>query len=253
MAEHARPLRIAHARPPLTTRAPVSLSEVTLRRGGQDVLRDVSADLGLSDVTAIMGPNGAGKTQLLRLIAGLARPDGGTIRFAWPDAPEKHRIALVFQRPVLLRRSALANLTHALAQYGVPRARRVARAHELLDFGGLSDRARTPARALSGGEQQRLALVRALAAAPDLLLLDEPTSNLDPRSTAAIEALIQRATAQGVRVILVTHDIGQARRLAGDILFLHGGRLAERSPAARFFAAPASPQAAAYLAGELYL
>lgn len=253
MAEPDRLIRLAHTQPTLTQHPPVRIADLYLQRGGQYILRGITANLGLSDVTAIMGPNGAGKTQLLRLIAGLGQPDSGTIKFAWPDAPEKHRIALVFQRPMLLRRSALANLTHALAQYGVTRARRAARAMELLDFGGLTDRANIPARALSGGEQQRLTLVRALGAAPDLLLLDEPTSNLDPRSTAAIEALIQRATAQGVRVILVTHDIGQARRLAKDILFLQDGQAAEHSPAPQFFDTPTSAQAAAYLRGELYL
>lgn len=253
MAEPDRLIRLAHARPPHPERPPVCIKGLYLSRSNQFILRDVTLDLGLSDVTAIMGPNGAGKTQLLRLIAGLGHADSGEIKFAWPDMPDKNRIALVFQRPVLLRRSALANLTHALAQYGVKRTLRTARAMELLDFGGLSDRAHIPARALSGGEQQRLTLVRALGAAPDLLLLDEPTSNLDPRSTAAIEALIQRATAQGVRVILVTHDIGQARRLANDIVFLQNGQVAEHSPAARFFDTPASAQAAAYLRGELYL
>jgi len=253
MVESNRLTNLAHHRGTQTRPPAVWLHDVQLRRGGQPILRGLSAELGQADVTAIMGPNGAGKTQLLRLLAGLTQPDDGTVHFAWPDAPEKHRIALVFQRPVLLRRSTMGNLSHALRQYGVPRRRRLSRAMELLAFGDLTDRARTPARALSGGEQQRLALVRAMAAAPDLLLLDEPTSNLDPRSTAAIEALILRATAQGVRVILVTHDAGQARRLADDILFLHDGRVAEHSPAARFFDMPASAQAAAYLQGDLYL
>ena len=253
MAEPAVPIRLAHSRPPPEPPTPVVLEDVHLSRSGSPILRGVDARLGDAAVTAIMGPNGAGKTQLLRLLAGLSRPDRGEVRFAWPDAPHRHRTALVFQRPVLLRRSALGNLTHALAQYGVPRARRTSRAMELLEFGGLADRAKVPARALSGGEQQRLALVRALGAAPDLLLLDEPCSNLDPRSTAAIEALILRATARGVRAILVTHDAGQARRIATDVLFLHDGTVAEHTPAARFFDAPASPQASAYLSGELYL
>lgn len=249
----AEPLRLIDHRAPPAPRPPVTLEDVHLARGGRPILDGIDAELGLSEVTAIMGPNGAGKTQLLRLLARLGAPDRGRIRFAWPDAPEKHRTAIVFQRPVLLRRSVLGNLTHALAQYGVPRAARAARAADLLDFADLVSRARMPARALSGGEQQRLALARALGAAPDLLLLDEPTSNLDPRATAAIEALILRAAAQGTRVILVTHDAGQARRLASDILFLHAGRVAEHTPARRFFDAPASPQAAAYLAGELFL
>ncbi|MEQ9609977.1 MAG: ATP-binding cassette domain-containing protein, partial [Kiloniellaceae bacterium] len=161
--------------------------------------------------------------------------------------------AVVFQRPVVLRRSVAANLKHALATYGVPRGERAKRLEELLTLAGLQDLADRPARVLSGGEQQRLAMVRALAAEPDLLLLDEPTASLDPQATAAIETLIGRAAAKGVKIVMVTHDRGQAQRLADEILFLHRGRLSERSAADAFFSRPNSAAAQAYLEGRLLL
>jgi tungstate transport system ATP-binding protein len=162
-------------------------------------------------------------------------------------------VAVVFQRPVVLRRSVAANLTHALSIYGVPRGERARRRDELLALGQLQDLAERPARVLSGGEQQRLSMVRALAAEPDLLLLDEPTASLDPQATAAIEALVGEAAARGVKIVMVTHDRGQAQRLADEILFLHRGRLTERSPADDFFAQPQSVEAQAYLEGRLLL
>ncbi len=252
MAERVVPLR-PDGRKRTGPRPPVRLEGVGLSRRGRVILDGVTASLGLSDITAILGPNGAGKTQLLRIIAGLDAPRSGRVDFAWPPTPDKHRVALVLQRPVLLRRSVRANLDHALRQYGISRKDRPARIAELLRFGELAGLAATPARALSGGEQQRLALVRALGAAPDLLLLDEPSAHLDPRSTAAIEGLIRRAADEGVRIILVTHDRSQARRLATDVLFLHEGRVAEHGPALRFFERPASREARAYLDGDLLL
>jgi tungstate transport system ATP-binding protein len=202
-----------------------------------------------------MGPNGAGKSLLLRLVAGLLQPSGGRITYGSRTADEAalRRIAVVFQRPVVLRRSVEANLRHALATYGVPRRERARRIEQLLDLGQLQEIAERPARVLSGGEQQRLSMVRALAAEPELLLLDEPTASLDPQATAAIEALIGQAAASGVKVVLVTHDRGQAQRLADEVLFLHRGRLAEASAADAFFNKPNSAAAQAYLEGRLLL
>ncbi|MBX6425396.1 MAG: amino acid ABC transporter ATP-binding protein, partial [Variibacter sp.] len=117
--------------------------------------------------------------------------------------------------------------------------------------GGGGARAARPARRLSGGEQQRLALARALARDPELLFLDEPTNNLDPAATKSVEALIRAAARSGVKIVMATHDLGQARRLAGEVLFLAGGRLVEQGPADRFFAAPKTPEAAAFLRGDI--
>jgi tungstate transport system ATP-binding protein len=236
---------------------PVRLDGVTLSRGGRRLLDGLSLTLTPGGITALMGPNGAGKSLTLRLIAGLiapdAGPDAGAVRWGERAAPAKGAVALVFQRPVLLRRTAAANLDHALSVAGVARRDRAARRSGLLALAGLQPLADRPARALSGGEAQRLALARALAAGPRLLLLDEPTASLDPAAAAAIEALIARVAAQGTTVLIVTHDAGQARRLADRAVFLHRGRVAEDAPAARLLTDPQSPEASAYLAGRLLL
>ena len=159
----------------------------------------------------------------------------------------------MFQRPVLLRRSVAANLDHALKIYGLARPERPGRIAELLALGQLEPLAGRPARVLSGGEQQRLSMVRALAARPALLLLDEPAASLDPQATAALEALIRAVAGKQVKVVLVTHDRDQARRMASEIVFLHRGRIAEQAAATRFFDQPQSPEAQAYLAGRLLL
>lgn len=245
----------AATRPPRSARdgdPAITLSGIAISRGGVRVIDGLDAALGPSGITAVMGPNGAGKSLMLRVIAGLLPPDGGTITFAGgrPAAPQ---IALVFQTPVLLRRSVRANLDLALTAYGVPRRDRPAKTAHLLDMAGLAEHANRPARALSGGERQRLALVRALGAQPKFLLLDEPTASLDPQATAMIEALIAKAVADGIRVVLVTHDQGQARRLSDDVIFLHRGRIVETTPASQFFETPASREARAYLAGSLLI
>jgi tungstate transport system ATP-binding protein len=185
---------------------------------------------------------------------GLLAPTSGEV--SWQDAdPERLRRkqAMVFQRPVLLRRSARANIEYALAVAGVARHARAARADAALARARLAHLAGAPARVLSGGEQQLLSIARALATAPEILILDEPTSNLDPAATKAIEALLGAARAEGVRVVLVTHDLGQARRLADEVAFLHRGRLIERTGREAFFAEPRSAAAQAFLRGEIVL
>jgi len=223
---------------------------LTYRRGGNTLLDGLSFELPASGITALLGPNGAGKSLLLRALAGLLRPDEGEVALH-PDI--RGAVALVFQSPVLLRRSVRGNLLHALAIAGVPRRMRSGRLAELLVMADLTRCAERPARALSGGEQQRLAIVRALARQPRLLLLDEPTASLDPRSTAAIEALTRKVVAAGCKVVFVTHDWAQAERLADEVIFLHRGRITEMTPARRFFRAPASEAARAYRNGRLLL
>lgn len=250
MAEH--PASAPHA--PQLRAVPdavaVGLQDVVVQRGGARPLDGLSAQLPARGITALMGPNGAGKSVALRVMAGLIPPDRGILRYGPGVAG---RVATVFQRPVLLRRSVRANLVHALRLYRVPRAERRDRAEALLATAGLAHLADAPARSLSGGEAQRLCLVRALAASPRLLLLDEPTASTDPQSTLAIEALVREAAADGAKVVLITHDAGQARRLAGDVLFLHKGRACEHTPADRFFANPQSDPAADFLAGRIVL
>lgn len=227
---------------------PVIAEGLRLARGGQLLLDGAGFRIRAGRRTAILGPNGAGKSLTLRILAGLVRPDAGRVH--WPDpAP---RVRLVLQNPVLLARTARANLIHALRIHGVPRRERARKAGALLERARLTSRAETHAAVLSGGERQRLAIARALAAEPGLLMLDEPTAQLDPEATARVEALIRELHAAGIRIVIVTHDTGQARRLAEDVIFLDRGRVAEAGPAESFFDAPKSEAARAYLAGRLH-
>jgi tungstate transport system ATP-binding protein len=178
----------------------------------------------------------------------LLTPTAGQIH-AGNVAALTERTALVFQRPVMLRRTALANVAYALN--GLSPGERRARAMALLDRVGLAHLADRPARKLSGGEQQRVALARAWGRDPEILFLDEPTASLDPAATRAVEDIVQEVAAGGVKIVMATHDLGQARRLAGDIVFLHKGRIVEHAPATEFFTAPKSPLVAAFLRGDL--
>ncbi len=230
---------------------PVRLSGVTYQVGDLRLIDKLGLTIAPKRRLALIGPNGAGKSLTLRLIQGLISPTEGKICWGDRAAPPAHAVALVFQRPTLLRRSARANIRHALAAYGAPRQCRDATAMELLEMAGLAELADRPARRLSGGEQQRLAIVRALAAEPELLLLDEPTASLDPQATQAIEFLIEAAATAGTAVILVTHDLGQVRRLADDVAFLHRGRVLEHRSAEAFFEGPQTQEAQDFIAGRL--
>ncbi len=233
---------------------PLTLEKVTFEAGGARLIDELSATLAAGPRTVILGPNGAGKSLLLRLCHGLLAPTGGRIRWNASDEKEISRgQAMVFQRPVLLRRTVLANVMQALAARGVPAAERRARARAALEEAELSNLAERPARVLSGGEQQRLALARARALRPRILFLDEPCANLDPAATQAVESRIEQASLEGTKIVMTTHNLGQARRLAEEILFLHRGRLLETAPAERFFDQPRSLEAKAFLAGELLI
>lgn len=220
---------------------------VSVDVGAAKLVSDASVSLRTGELVAILGPNGAGKSLTLRIIAGLIRPDVGDVRLS----DELGAPALVFQKPVLLRRTVRANLNHALRIAGIPRADRPGRIAELLVLASLSPYSESPARKLSGGEQQRLQMARALAADPSCLLLDEPTASLDPASTSVIENLIRQIANQGVKVVLVTHDRAQAERLADDVAFMARGRITEHRPASDFFSHPDSAEAEAYLKGQL--
>jgi tungstate transport system ATP-binding protein len=200
----------------------------------------------------LLGPNGAGKSLLLRLCHGLIKPTRGEITWGRQSPVLAHRwVAMVFQKPVLLRRSAAANVAYALAVRGVPRRARKAFVDQTLTSAGLDHLAQRPARVLSGGEQQRLAIARAWILRPQVLLLDEPTASLDPTATHAIETMIQTIRKSGTRIIMSTHELAQARRLGDEVLFIHKGRLLAHTPAREFFNRPRSEQASAFLAGQL--
>jgi tungstate transport system ATP-binding protein len=211
------------------------------------VIAPTSLSIDAGPSTILLGANGAGKSVLMRLMHGLLAPTSGQIRWSEPDAGRRQ--AMVFQRPVMLRRSALDNVVYALEAQGVRDA--LASAKEALAEVGLAGLARRPARVLSGGEQQRLALARAWALHPEVLFLDEPTANLDPSATREIEAVIRAFDAAGTKIVMSTHNLGQARRLGDEVIYLHQGRVVERASVERFFRSPATSDAAAFIKGEL--
>lgn len=239
---------IAAQGPPDRAQFVLTAEHIGYRSGTERLLADVSFALRAGERIAVLGPNGAGKSLLLRICHALLAPTEGRIAVV---AQRPVRQAMIFQRPVLLRRSVAANVAFALPAdlRGTDAAqRRIAEALEWSHLGELSSR---QARLLSGGEQQRVALARAMVTEPDIVWMDEPTSNLDPAGTRAFEQVAARLHLHGCTTVLTTHDIGQARRLADRVLFIHRGRLLEDAPAARFFAAPDADAARRYLAGEL--
>ena len=231
---------------------PLVLEDVSFVAGGRAIIDRVSCTFAAGPRTVILGPNGSGKSVLMRLCHGLLTPTSG--RVAWGGSRDERRPraqAMVFQRPVMLRRSALGNVTYGLKLAAISRAAREARAREVLDAVGLTPVAGRPARVLSGGEQQKLALARAWALAPEVLFLDEPTANLDPGATREVERIVDEIHASGTKIVMTTHNLGQARRLADEILFMSGGRLVDHAPVERFFAEPSTAEAAAFIKGEL--
>lgn len=229
---------------------PLSLDDVAYAPDGVALLSGITLRIEAGRRLIVMGANGAGKSLFLRLCHGLIDPSAGRRLWASGEArPEAQ--AMVFQRPVLLRRSVAANLDYPLALRGLTRAARREAVSLTLDRFGLAAMADRPARLLSGGEQQRLALARAWAMRPQVLFLDEPSSALDPSATRIIEEMVTQFSDEGITIVMTTHDLGQARRLGQDVAFLHRGRLIEHRPAADFFAGPETPEARAFLAGDL--
>ncbi len=231
---------------------PLALEGVCYDAGGARLIESLDFTLEAGPRTVILGPNGAGKSLTLRLCHGLIKPSTGRVTWRGPGAARAGRHqAMVFQSPVMLRRSAAANIVYALALRGVARRERRERAGRALERVGLAAVAERPAQVLSLGERNRLALARAWALEPQVLFLDEPTASLDPAATRAFEQAVEAMHRAGTKIVMTTHDLGQARRLADEVLFLHRGRLVEHAPAAAFFAGPKSPEAAAFVAGEL--
>ncbi|MSP87527.1 MAG: ATP-binding cassette domain-containing protein [Alphaproteobacteria bacterium] len=231
---------------------PLRLERVGYAAGGKTLVHDLDVMFEEGPRTVILGPNGAGKSLTLRLCHGLIQPTTG--RIVWQGAASasaQRRQAMVFQRPVMLRRSVAANVDYALALAGVAAAERRARIADALEQTRLADLADRPARVLSIGEQQRLALARVWALQVEIVFLDEPTASLDPGATRAVEAIVNAMDAAGTKIVMTTHDLGQARRMADEILFLHQGRLIERAPVDEFFARPRTREAQAFVRGEL--
>jgi tungstate transport system ATP-binding protein len=236
--------------PPLSN-LPIEFDAVSVIAGAVAILDRVTLSLAAGAPTILIGPNGSGKTTLLRTAMGLLAPSLGRVTWGGQGVGAPQRRAIVFQRPTMLRRSAAGNVRYALRAAGIRRFDHDARLAELLRLVGLEGLGERPARRLSGGEQQRLALARALARDPTVLFLDEPTASLDPAATKAFEDVIRAVVARGIKVVMSTHDLGEARRLAGEIVMLHRGRVIESAPANAFFATPRSIEARTFIAGGL--
>jgi tungstate transport system ATP-binding protein len=239
---------------------PLCLQGIHFRVDNLSLIEDLSLNLEAGGPTILVGPNGAGKSLLLRICHGLARPTKGQIIWGGGNRLSeattrdyRRRQAMVFQRPVLLRRSVADNIEFALKLRGLGLPHRKQKVGRALEVAHLQHLAQRPAMVLSGGEQQRVALARAWSVDPEIMLLDEPSANLDPSSTRALEAVIEDISRAGTKILMATQDLGQARRLATDILLMHKGRLVERSTASDFFASPQSAEARAFLKGDLLI
>lgn len=231
---------------------PLSLENVCFEAGGKVLLKDLNARFEAPGKSFILGPNGAGKSLTLRIAHGLLQPTSGEVRWQLPTGDRLRQAqAMVFDPPVLLRRSVLKNVEFGLAHRGVSGEERRKRANEALERTGLALLASRSASVLSSGEKQRLAIARAWALEPQVLFLDEPTAALDPSATRAVESIIHSVAEAGTKIIMTTHDLGQARRMADEVLFFNRGALVERSPSKEFFEKPASDEARAFINGEL--
>lgn len=230
---------------------PLSVKDALVKRQGKRLVGPVSLDMKDLGMTVVMGPNGAGKTTFLKMVHGLERLSSGSVSWACPSAEARRLQAFVFQTPILLRRSVVENVAYPLQLKGIPRKEALREAAQRLDDIGLSSLANQAANRLSGGEKQKLAIARALITDPKLLILDEPCASLDGRSMREIEAILKDTRNKGTRILISTHNIGQAKRLADEVLFVAGGEICEYSSANTFFENPQSQQAQAYLRGDI--
>ena len=244
---------MVEARSGSTSVATVAGESLQIERGGRCLLDLPVISLGQAPCSAIVGPNGAGKSLLVRTLCALMTPDRGQVLWAGsaPDARRRHKVGLLLQRPVLLRRSALQNVVYALRLAGMSAQQSKSQAIVALQEAGLDTIMSVSAQRLSGGEQQRVALARALALKPDMLFLDEATANVDPASTLMIEQQLSAAMESGLRLVMISHDVGQVRRLAQEVVLMHNGRMVEQSTCATFFNQTNNPVSRRWLAGEL--
>ncbi|WP_435139982.1 ATP-binding cassette domain-containing protein [Pseudopelagicola sp. nBUS_19] len=230
---------------------PLIVKNASVRRGRKVLIGPVTLTLAPTGLTVIMGPNGAGKSTLLRLLHGMERVSGGSIHWQVSEPEARKRQSFVFQTPIMMRRKAIDNVAYPLLVHGVDRRLARQKAIDWLDRVGLSDSADKQAPVLSGGERQKLALARALIRDPDILFLDEPCANLDGRATRELEDLVLAAYENGTRIVMATHDIGQARRLARDVLFIYRGKVHEAALAPLFFSDPQTREARAFVRGDI--
>ena len=235
------------------------LENVTRTYGGRLIVAIDRLDIQAGEILGIVGPSGAGKSTLLRLLNFLELPTAGHLRYrgvstagSLPDLHIRRQVTTVFQRPTLLNCSVTANVAYGLQLRGRPRRDIGQQVTETLRMLGLSTLSGARARNLSGGEAQRVALARALIIQPEVLLLDEPTANLDPYNVGLIEEVIKRVNRErGTTMVLVTHNVFQARRLAHRVGLLLNGRLVEVADTRTFFESPSDGRTAAFVRGDM--
>lgn len=227
--------------------AAVNFSNVSFAINGIELLKDINLTLNKGAFTAVLGPNGAGKSLFLRLCHGLLTPTTGHLH--WGQEQGRPAQTMVFQKPIMLRRTALENIMYALHNY--PRAERTQRAQKALQWAGLGDLSGRMATVLSGGQQQRLAIARAWALKPEILFLDEPTASLDPDACDYVEAHVKAMHDSGVQILMSTHNLAQARRLAEEIIYIQNGKIMAHQPVQEFFAQPACEQAHQFIKREV--
>lgn len=235
----------------MTQLFPLTVRQAVCKRRGKTLVGPIDLDLAEQGTTVVIGPNGSGKTMLLRLLHGAARLSSGSITWGCDLAQARRHQAFVFQQPIMLRRSVIDNIAYPMQIRGTPRKQARTEAAAWADKIGLQDMLARSAYALSGGEQQKLAIARAMILQPKLLFLDEPCASLDGRAMREIEEILHQAKLAGTRLIMSTHDMGQARRLADDVIFMLHGRIHEKGAATAFFAAPQTAQAHAFLQGDI--
>lgn len=235
----------------MTSILPLKVDAISLRRGGRRILGPLSWVLEGTGITVLMGPNGSGKTSFLRAMHGLERINQGALVWGAASDVVRARQSFVFQTPILMRRSVVECIAYPLLLDGISKTEARARAVEAAGRVGLGGVLDQPAQVISGGEKQKLALARALVRGPELLFLDEPCANLDGRSTIEIEAILIQARDAGTRIVMSTHDLGQARRLADDLLFLCNGLLIEAGPKSSVLKTPNTPEFKAFINGDL--
>ena len=230
---------------------PLTLENATAHMRGKKLVGPLSLMLAPKGFTMVIGPNGAGKTTLLRLMHGLQRCSGGSVRWAVPEAHARNRQAFVFQSPIMMRRSVADSLAYPLRLRGMSRAAAHKKVAACAESFGLADLLENWAPMLSGGEKQKLSLARALITEPDILFLDEPCASLDGRATREIETILQQVQARGTRLVMSSHNMGQVRRMAQDVIFMLHGKVHEHSDVEPFFAAPSTPEAKAFINGDI--
>ncbi|MEP3277969.1 MAG: ATP-binding cassette domain-containing protein [Stappiaceae bacterium] len=230
---------------------PLRLEAASVVKRGKKIVGPITTEIGRTGCTIVMGPNGAGKSTLLRLMHGLEQPRQGTVTWRVPDREARHKQSFVFQAPVVMRRTVLENIAYPKIICGASRKEAKEIATHWCEKVGLSQACDREAHVLSGGEKQKLAIARALIVKPDVLFLDEPTTNLDGRATREIETILLHALEQGTRLIMATHDMGQAKRLGQDVMFLYRGALHETGTTDRFFENPTTREARAFLDGDI--